>query len=95
METGTGKPLITIVTPRNGSTAYYVPVTVLGIVQGPLHDLPVEVEGVEARIDGEWFEAEVPLAAGPNDISAAVPSQNSVLYESPIIVVTLDPTGTD
>jgi hypothetical protein len=95
VETGNNKPLVTIVTPRNGSTVYSSPVTVLGIVQGPLHDMPLEVEGVEAKIDGEWFEAEIPLELGSNRISAAVPSQGSVLYRSPVIEVTLDPSETE
>lgn len=92
VEPGKTKPLVTIVTPRDGSTVYSSPVTVLGIIQGPLHDLPLEVEGVKAKIDGEWFEAEIPLEPGSNKISAVIPSKGSVLYQSPVILVTLDAT---
>ena len=95
VQPGSTKPLVTIVTPRDGSTVYSSPITVLGIVQGALHDLPLEIEGVAAKIDGEWFEAEIPLSPGSNHISAAIPSRDSVLYRSPVIEVTFEPTETD
>ena len=81
-------PVVDITSPANGSTTDTTPATVSGTIAPP--DAVVVVNGVVAALDGlGGFSASVPLAEGPNTVTATARTVQN-LASSDAISVTLD-----
>jgi hypothetical protein len=65
-------PLLTILSPEDGTVTRHGAVTVIGQVRDPGLGAMIEVNGIRALVYGRRFEARIPLIEGANLVSATV-----------------------
>ena len=87
-ETASRVPLLTIITPEDGTVTQSGAVTVIGQVRDPGLGAMIEVNGIRALVYGRRFEARVPLIEGSNLLSAAVATSLAPVCRSSAVRVT-------
>lgn len=81
-------PLLTILSPEDGTVTPHSAVTVIGQVRDPGLGAMIEVNGVRALVYGRRFEARIPLKTGANLVSAAISTSLAPVCRSPAVRVT-------
>ena len=81
-------PLLTILSPEDGTVTPHGAVTVIGQVRDPGLGAMIEVNGVPALVYGRRFEARIPLIQGANLVTATVSTSLAPVYRSPAVCVT-------
>lgn len=84
-------PLLTILSPEDGTVTRHGAVTVIGQVRDPGLGAMIEVNGVRALVYGRRFEARIPLLEGANLVSATVSTSLAPVCRSPAVRVTRAP----
>ena len=81
-------PLLTILSPEDGTVTPHGAVTVIGQVRDPGLGAMIEVNGKRALVYGRRFEARIPLSEGANLVTATVSTSMAPVYRSPAVRVT-------
>ena len=81
-------PLLTTLSPEDGTVVRHQAVTVIGQVRDPGLGAMIEVNGVRALVYGRRFEARVPLIEGANLVRATVSTSRVAVCRSPAVRVT-------
>ena len=84
-------PLLTILSPEDGTVTPHGALTVIGQVRDPGLGAMIEVNGVRALVYGRRFEARIPLLEGANLVTATVSTSMAPVYRSPAVRVTRGP----